>query len=214
MGYILQSKNCNEHCANVFLDLSKAFDTLEHSILLHKLERYGVRGVALDWFRSYLKNRSLVAKITTGPNTVVKSDSYKITYGAAQGSCLGPLLFIIFMNDLHLLPLYSNVILFADDTTIFHSHKSVKFLKYTFARHNMLEKYLLWSYPFTYSLWNFSVREHGHAKHDKQDLQNSEAMHSHDAAYKTMAGNLHYVSRSSYNHHSGYDTDCNVQTRA
>ena len=131
VGYILQSKNHNEHCASVFLNLSKAFDTLEHSILLHKLEHYGVRGVALDWFCSYLENRSLVTKITTGPNTVMKSDSYKITYGAAQGSCLGPLLFILFMNDLHLLPLYSNVILFADDTTIFHSHKSVKFLKYT-----------------------------------------------------------------------------------
>ena len=131
MGYVLQSKNCNEHSASIFLDLSKAFDTLEHSILLQKLERYGVHGVILKWFESYLKNRSLVAKITTGPNKTVKSDSFDITYGTVQGSCLGPLLFIIFMNDIHLLPLYSNVILFADNTTIFNSHKFQKFLKYS-----------------------------------------------------------------------------------
>ena len=131
VGNILQSKNQNDHCASVFLDLSKAFDTLDHTILIQKLERYGIRGIALEWFRSYLKDRSLVAKITTGSNTIVKSESYKITYGAAQGSCLGPLLFIIFMNDIHLLPVYSNIILFADDTTIFTSHKSLKFLKYT-----------------------------------------------------------------------------------
>ena len=130
VGNILQSKNRNEHCASVFLDLSKAFDTLDHTILLQKLERYGIRGIALEWFRNYLKDRSLVAKITTGPNVTVKSESYKITYGAAQGSCLGPLLFIIYMNDIHLLPVYSSIILFADDTTIFNSHKSAKFLKY------------------------------------------------------------------------------------
>ena len=131
VGNILQSKNQNEHCASIFLDLSKAFDTLDHTILLQKLEIYGIRGIALEWFRSYLKDRSLVAKIMTGPNIIVKSKRYKITYGAAQGSCLGPLLFIIFMNDIHLLPVYSNIILFTDDTTIFNSHKSLKFLKYT-----------------------------------------------------------------------------------
>ena len=95
VGYILQSKNCNEHCAGIFLDLSKAFDTLDHSILLQKLERYGIRGTAHDWFSSYLSGRQLVAKITTRPSQIVKSENYEITYGAAQGSCLGPLLFII-----------------------------------------------------------------------------------------------------------------------
>ena len=90
----------------------------------------------MNWFTSYLSGRQLIAKVTTGHNQVVKSASYDITYGAAQGSCLGPLLFIIFMNDLSLLPLYSNIILFADDTTVFDSHKSEKFLKYTL-EHNL-----------------------------------------------------------------------------
>ena len=60
----------------------------------------------------------------------MKSDKYDITYGTAQGSCLRPLLLIIFMNNIHLLPLYSRVILFADDTTIFNSHSSSKYLRY------------------------------------------------------------------------------------
>ena len=72
-----------------------------------------------------------MAKVTTTPNHVVKLDNFKITFGTAQGSCLGPLLFIIFVNDIHLLPLYSKIILFADDTAIFNSHKSTQFLQYT-----------------------------------------------------------------------------------
>ena len=69
-------------------------------------------------------------KITTSPHQITKSDTFNIDYGAAQGSCLGPLLFIIFINDLHLLPLYSKLILFADDTTIFNSHKTNRYLEY------------------------------------------------------------------------------------
>ena len=130
-GYVLQSKNHREKSAALFLDLSKAFDTLDHNILLMKLERYGIRGIANTWFKSYLENRSLVAKVSTSSNQVVRSDRFNISYGAAQGSCLGPLLFIIFVNDMHLLPLYSKIILFADDTTIFNSHSSLKYLQFT-----------------------------------------------------------------------------------
>ena len=114
----------------MFLDLSKAFDTLDHNILLQKLERYGICGLVKDWFEDYLKNRKLVAKITTSPNKVTKSDVFDITYGAAQGSCLGLLLFIVFVNDIHHLPLYGNIILFADDTTILNCSKSKGYLKY------------------------------------------------------------------------------------
>ena len=129
-GYVLQYKNRSEHSASVCLDLSKAFNTLDHSILLQKLDRYGTRGVAKDWIEDYLWERSLVTKITTCPNKIVKSDAFNITCGAAQGSCLGPLLFIIFVNDIHLLPLYSKIILFVDDTTIYNSHKNKRYLQY------------------------------------------------------------------------------------
>ena len=130
VGYALQAKNKKEECACLYLDLSKAFDTLDHSILLKKLNNYGIRGTANMWFENYLSNRSLVAKVTMSPNKTVKSERFDITYGTAQGSCLGPLLFILFVNDIHHLPIYSKLILFADDTTIFNSHTCNKYLQF------------------------------------------------------------------------------------
>ena len=130
IGNILESKNLKQHACALFLDLSKAFNTLNHDILLEKLDKYGIRGICNNWFRSYLKDRKLQCKINTVENKIMRSDTYNITYGTAQGSCLGPLLFILFTNDIHLLPIYSQLILFADDTTIFSHHKSEQFLKY------------------------------------------------------------------------------------
>ena len=101
VGNILDSKNAKQHSCAVFLDLSKAFDTLDHRILLNKLEKYGIRGICNNWFKSYLRDRKLQCKINSIENGTIKSDVYNISHGTAQGSCLGPLLFILFTNDIH-----------------------------------------------------------------------------------------------------------------
>ena len=113
----------------MFIDLSKAFDTLDHTILLQKLYRYGIRGVCHTWFTSYLKDREMRAKCTV-ENSVVHSNYYDIDYGTPQGSCLGPLLFLIFINDIYTSITYSNILLFADDTTVMHQHRNLRYLKW------------------------------------------------------------------------------------
>ena len=136
VGHVLQAKNEGKHSMGVFLDLSKAFDTLDHPVLITKLERYGIRGNMLDWFKSYLSGQSLVAKISNSTNVTMYSEKYDITFGTAQGSCLGPLLFVIVCNDIYMLPIMGNLILFADDTLI-ETHRNRKFLDYA-VHHDML----------------------------------------------------------------------------
>ena len=118
-----------KYTVGIFLDLSKAFDTLEHSILLKKLNKYRVRGTSLDWFSSYLLDREMRIKCqTASSNRITYSEKYSIEYDTAQGSCLGPLLFLIFCNDIYKVVEQYKLILFADDTTIFYSHKNINYL--------------------------------------------------------------------------------------
>ena len=97
----------------IFLDLSKAFDTLDHKILLSKLKYYGVNGIALKWFRSYLTNRYQYIQYNDVTSTMLTIET-----GVPQGSILGPLLFLIYMNDIYLVSDKFSSILYADDTTL------------------------------------------------------------------------------------------------
>ena len=103
----------------VFVDLEKAFDTVKHSILLSKLHHYGIQGVSNDWVKSYLSNRTQSVSVNGA-----KSDVSNVTCGVPQGSILGPLLFIIYINDMHRSLLKSSVYHFADDTNLIFSHEN------------------------------------------------------------------------------------------
>ena len=108
-----------KYSAGVFVDLKKAFDTVDHNILLKKLDYYGVRGIANEWFASYLKNRKQFVSI--GGHI---SSTQVIQTGVPQGSVLGPLFFLLYINDLN----KSIKNHFADETNILLSNKSVELL--------------------------------------------------------------------------------------
>jgi len=116
VNFITKAWEKKEHVIAIFCDLKKAFDTVDHGILIQKLINFGVRGTSLEWFRSYLVNRQQLVCIND-----VLSDIKFITTGVPQGSILGPLLFLIYINGL---PLSTNflTLLFADDTTLLYSH--------------------------------------------------------------------------------------------
>ena len=104
------------------LSLSKAFDTVNHEILLTKLSFFGIEGTYLKLFKSYLHNRKQF--VTYGNNK--QSNLLSISCGVPQGSILGPLLFLLYVNDLRNATNILQTIMFADDTNLFCSHKTIK----------------------------------------------------------------------------------------
>eukprot|EP00112_Aurelia_sp_Birch-Aquarium-sp1_P020798 Seg5439.2 transcript_id=Seg5439.2/GoldUCD/mRNA.D3Y31 product="putative RNA-directed DNA polymerase from transposon BS" pseudo=true protein_id=Seg5439.2/GoldUCD/D3Y31 len=104
----------------VFVDLQKAFDTVEHSIILKKLPYYGISGAELSWVKSYLKDRYQFVQCGNS-----KSSWQLVKYGVPQGSILGPLLFLVQINDLTNVVKKCNIQMYADDTAIYMSHKNI-----------------------------------------------------------------------------------------
>ena len=110
---ILQHLDNNKFPINFYLDLSKAFDNLDHTILLHKLQFYRIHGIKLSIFKNYLSNRIQFVEYEDS-----KSDTLTITTGRSQGSVLGPLLFLIYINGIANASNLFYFICLADDTTL------------------------------------------------------------------------------------------------
>ena len=115
--YIYNALDKGHFVLGIYIDLKKAFDTVNHDILIKKLDHYGIRGVTLDWFRSYLKDRKQVTYI----NETLSEVSKMCNFGVPQGSVLGPLLFLLYINNINHSLNEVIIKLFADDTNCFFS---------------------------------------------------------------------------------------------
>uniref|UniRef100_A0A3B3H5U1 Reverse transcriptase domain-containing protein n=1 Tax=Oryzias latipes TaxID=8090 RepID=A0A3B3H5U1_ORYLA len=116
VDHISSSIEKKKFTVGVFVDLQKAFDTLNHTMLLSRLQKYGFRGIAYSWLESYLINRCQYVYFNNE-----KSDMCPVTCGVPQGSLLGPILFILYINDLCKVSDLLNCVLYADDTTLYLS---------------------------------------------------------------------------------------------
>lgn len=116
-----QSLANNRSCLALFVDFSKAFDTLSHAKIIETLERNGIRGQCIEWFRNYLECRTFRVKIANN-----LSESKPAMYGVPQGSKLGPILHIIYANELITILKNSTTFAYADDTAILVSHENIK----------------------------------------------------------------------------------------
>ncbi|KAG8278220.1 hypothetical protein J6590_108668 [Homalodisca vitripennis] len=134
---IIDSIDKGDKSIGVFMDLSKAFDSISHQVLLDKLKVMGLSNLSLNWFRSYLSDRSQYVEITSKQNTLVvkhKSSTLKIKHGVPQGSILGPLLFLCYIQGMpsilnNINGTKSNLILYADDSNLIVTAKTYENLE-------------------------------------------------------------------------------------
>jgi hypothetical protein len=118
-NYIYNALNDNKYCLGLFLDLKKAFNVCSHNILLKKLPKYGINDTALKWFESYLKDRQQKVEINGS-----LSSTKTLNISVIQGSILGPILFLIYINDLYTASKLLKL-MFADDTAGLASHNNI-----------------------------------------------------------------------------------------
>ncbi len=119
MNFVSKAPNKKESTIAIFCDLRKAFDTVNHEILLKKMHKMGIRDKELDWFKNYLSNRKQFVYLNGKSSSLLE-----ILLGVPQGSTLGPILFLIYINDLPLSTLLKSL-LFADDTALLASGSNI-----------------------------------------------------------------------------------------
>ena len=121
---VCKAMDKGNYFVGVFLDLCKAFDTVNHNILLSKIEHYGIRGTLFNWIKNYLSNRKQFVEYNG-----LKSSNENVICGVPQGSILGPLLLLLYINDLPNVSKLLSSIMFADDTNMFLEHHDIKYLE-------------------------------------------------------------------------------------